>query len=104
MDFTAETPVMLHSQRLPRYFYQLRTYPLKNPILIAVDQRSLRRIHAHQGVCLYCPDPPETYSLGFCYQREIWILYARHPFFSRAVQLAQAIQSQGAIKIFVLRV
>lgn len=102
MNFPVDAPIL--PQRFPPYFYQLRTYPLENPILIAVDKLSLRKIHAHWGVCLYCPDSPETYQLGFCYQRELWILYFGKFYFHRAIRLAQAVQAQGAMKILALRV
>lgn len=88
----------------PVYADELRTYPVGNPILIAVDRLSLQRIHSSKGVCLYCPEPAEHYALNFCFQREIWVLYAHLSHFSHAMDLAHCIQWQGASKTLVLRI
>lgn len=87
---------------LPVYADELRHYPADNPILIAVDRLSLQRIRMSKGVCLYCPEPAEHYVLNFCFQREIWVLYAHLNLFSRAMDLAHSIQWQGASKTLVL--
>jgi hypothetical protein len=87
----------------PVYIEELRHYPTGNPIFIAVDRLSLKRISSSKGVCLYCPEPAEHYALNFCFQREVWVLYAHLSLFSRAMDLAQAVQWQGASKTLVLR-
>lgn len=89
---------------LPVYADELRTYPVGNPIFMAVDRLSLQRIRSSKGVCLYCPEPAEHYALSFCFQREVWVLYAHVSLFSRAMDLAQAIQWQGASQTLVLRI
>ena len=88
----------------PIYVDELRHYPSGNPILVAVDRLSLQRIRSSKGVCLYCPEPAEHYELNFCFQREIWVLYTHLSAFSRAMDLAQCIQWQGASQTLVLRV
>jgi hypothetical protein len=88
----------------PFYFDQLQRFPAHSLIFIAVDRYSLHKIREYRGVCLYCPELPERYDLNFCYHREVWVLYARLPSFSRAMALAQTIQWQGAAHIIVLRV
>ncbi|MBS0350315.1 MAG: hypothetical protein JSR33_03850, partial [Proteobacteria bacterium] len=88
----------------PVYADELRTYPVDNPIFMAVDRLSLQRIRSSKGVCLYCPEPAEHYVLNFCFQREVWVLYAHLSVFSRAMDLAQCIQWQGASKTLVLRI
>ncbi len=88
----------------PVYADELRHYPANNPILVAVDRISLQRIRSSKGVCLYCPEPAEHYVLNFCFQREAWVLYAHLSLFSRAMDLAHAIQWQGASKTLVLRI
>lgn len=104
-DFSSEQPP--HSMRRllwPVYMDELRHYPVDNPILIAVDRLSLQRIRSFRGVCLYCLEPAEHYALNFCFEREVWVLYAHLSLFSRAMNLAQAIQWQGASKTLVLRI
>lgn len=88
----------------PVYADELRHYPSDNPILMAVDRLSLQRIRSSKGVCLYCPESVEHYVLNFCFQREVWVLYAHLSLFSRAMNLAHAIQWQGASKTLVLRI
>ena len=79
-------------------------YPADNPIFMAVDRLSLQRIRSSKGVCLYCPESAERYDLNFCFQREVWVLYAHLSLFSRAMDLAQAIQWQGASQTIGLRI
>jgi hypothetical protein len=88
----------------PVYVDELHHYPADNPIFIAVDRLSLQRIRSSKGVCLYCPEPAEYYALNFCFQREVWVLYAHLSLFSRAMNLAHCIQWQGASKTLVLRI
>ena len=88
----------------PVYINELHYYPAANPIFIAVDRLSLQRIRSSKGVCLYCPESAEHYALNFCFQREIWVLYAHLSLFSRAMDLAHCIQWQGASKTLVLRI
>jgi hypothetical protein len=87
----------------PAYFNELTLYPKVNPILMAADLPSLRLIRRLGGVCLFCEEELMHYNFGFCYQREIWVLYAYINYFSPAIHLAQAIQLNGADKVLVLR-
>lgn len=104
-SFAPSLPALSSPSKIrPLYWEQLRQYPPENPILIAVDRLSLRTIRSRHGVCLYCPESPENYTLNFCYRREIWVLYARLAVFSQAMALAQSVQWQGATHIVLLRV
>lgn len=112
MNFANSHPAFFYGQATgsvnrhiqPGYVDELRNYPNANPIFIAVDRLSLQRIRSSKGVCLYCPEPAEHYVLNFCFQREIWVLYAHLNLFYRAMDLAHAIQWQGASKTIVLRI
>lgn len=88
----------------PLYFDELHRYPTPSLIFMAVDRYSLHKIRGYRGLCLYCPELPERYDLEFCYQREVWVVYARLASFSRAMALAQTVQWQGASHIILLRV
>jgi hypothetical protein len=102
--YSSEQPPFMRRLILPVYIDELRHYPIDNPIMIAVDRLSLQRIRSFRGVCLYCLEPAEHYALNFCFEREVWVLYAHLSLFPRAMNLAQAIQWQGASKTLVLRI
>ena len=86
----------------PLYSYALRRYPKANPILLAADQDSLHFITRLKGVCLFCPKNVDLYDLSFSFQQEVWILYAKKIYFTKAMQLAQAVQQNGARKILAI--
>jgi len=85
----------------PLYWPVLQRYPRMNPILMTLDRKTLHRIHQHRGHCLFCPRPIADYTLSFCFQREIWVLYSDKNLFERSVLLASALQAQGAANILV---
>lgn len=92
------SPVVLR----PLYYYALLKYPKENPILLAADEDSLHFIRRLKGTCLFCPKNVDAYDLSFCFQHEVWILYAKKIYFTKAMQLAQAMQQNGASKILAI--
>ncbi len=86
----------------PTYFKELARHPNANPILIAIDWRSVNFIRNHKGICLLCDKSPCYYDLSFCYQREIWVLYSCQEHFLTAMRLGRNIQLSGASKVLVL--
>lgn len=73
-----------------------------NPVLIAVDKNSFNYIKRFHGVCLLCEKNNDFYDLSFCFEREVWVLYNREQKFLSAMQLARAIQLNGANKVMVI--
>ena len=86
----------------PRYFSDLAKHPEANLILIAVDLIALKTIRRLRGVCLFCDKEAGDYDLTFCFQREVWVLYAHSTKAILAWQLASAVQLNGANKILAM--
>lgn len=71
---------------------------------MAIDRFSLHLIRGLSKTCLFCNEPPERYDLDFCFQREVWILYANQNHFIEATQLAYTVQRFGAEKVLAILV
>ncbi len=77
-------------------------YPNLNPILIAADRESFNFIRQLKGACLFYQKSLESQTISFCYQREVWVLYALIKNFTVAMQLARTVQLTGSSKILVI--
>ncbi len=80
----------------------LSNYPLTNPLFIAVDALSFQLIQRLQGFSLLYDGLHPPHDWRFCFQREVWVLYAKANHFQAAMFLAQTIQQSGAAKISTL--
>lgn len=92
----------IYIKQKPRYFSDLAKRSEANLILIAVDLIALKTIRRLHGVCLFCDKEAYDYDLTFCFQREIWILYAHKSKAKLAWPLARAVQLSGAHRILVM--
>lgn len=89
-------------KKKPTYFHELRHLSKDSLILIAVDRASLHLIRRFSKTCLFCHEDAAIYDLDFCYQREIWVLYADQRYFMSAMQLAYTVQRLGASKVLAI--
>lgn len=89
-------------RRKPAYFREFSNYPEISPVLIAIDWNSVSFIRRLNGVCLLCEGSSKQYDLGFCYGREVWVLYSRRDDIVSVMQLARAIQAHGAQKVLCI--
>jgi len=77
-------------------------HPDRDPILIAADRESFNFIRQLKGACLFYQKTLEPEVISFCYQREVWVLYALIKNFTMAMQLARTVQLTGSRKILVI--
>ncbi len=75
---------------------------IHDPVLLAVDWPSWYCIHRLDGQCRYYAETPTVKNLSFCFQREVWIVYARHASLRRALHLGYAVQANNAQKILLI--
>ncbi len=71
-----------------------------DPVFLAVDWPSWHCIHRLKGRCRYYSEVSADFS--FCFQREVWVLYAKRAYFSRALHLGYAVQAHNAEKILLI--